>query len=160
MTLIKVFVTFLKPNLILNSNYSDHSDKLLNSDRLPGYITLISVLVVGAVAVSITFSLILLGIGNTKTALSLDQSKQAWGLADACGEEALQQIRDSTPFTGTGNLTLGQGSCIYTVTNQGGQNRTINSTGTIGTIVRKVKIVLDKITPSLNITSWQEVADF
>lgn len=128
-------------------------------NNLKGYVTLISVLVVGAVAVSITFSLILLGIGNTKTSLSLDQSKQVQGLTDACAEEALQQIKDSNPFTGTGNLTLGQGTCSYTVTSQGGQNRTIISTGIIGTIVRKVKIIIDKITPNINITSWQEVAD-
>lgn len=151
--------SYLKPKRVLNSNYSGHSDKLVNLDRLPGYITLISVLIVGTIAVSITFSLILLGIGSTKTTLSLDQSKQAWGLAEACAEEALQQIKDSNPFTGTGNLTFGQGTCSYTVTSQGSQNRTITSTATVGTIIRKVKIIIDKITPNINITSWQEVAD-
>ena len=89
----------------------------------------------------------------------MEQSNQAKALANACAEEALQQIRDSTPFTGTGNLTLGQGSCNYTVTSGGGQNRTIASTGTVGSIVRKVKTTIDKINPGINITSWQEVAD-
>lgn len=129
-------------------------------DKQEGYIALITVLVTGAVGVAIATSLLLLGLGSSRTSFALEQSNQAKGLANVCAEEALQQIRDSTPFTGTGNLTLGQGLCSYTVTSGGAQNRTITSTGTVGTIIRKVKITLDKITPSINLTSWQEVAEF
>jgi len=125
-----------------------------------GYITLISVLVVGAVGVAIATSLILLGIGSSRSSFALEQSNQAKALANACAEEALQQIRDSTPYTGTGNLSLGQGTCTYTVTSQGGQNRTITASGTVGTIVRKVKIIITKINPTITVSTWQEVADF
>ena len=125
-----------------------------------GFITLTSVLVVGAVGVAIATSLILLGLGSSRTSFAVEQSNQAKGLANACAEEALQQIRDSTPFTGSGNLTLGQGICTYTVTNQGGQNRTITSSGTVGSIIRKVKIIIDKISPTIQVVSWQEAADF
>lgn len=125
-----------------------------------GYITLISILVVGAVGVAITTSLLLLGLGSSRTSFALEQSNQAKALANACAEEALQQIRDSTPFTGTGNLTLGQGTCMYTVTSQGGQNRTITASGTVGTIVRKVEIIITKINPAITVSTWQEVADF
>lgn len=125
-----------------------------------GYIALITVLVTGAVGVAIAISLLLLGLGSSRTSFSLEQSNQAKALANACSEEALQQIRDSTSFEGTGGLTLGQGTCTYTVTKLTGQNRTITASGTVGTIIRKVSIALDKITPSINITSWQEVADF
>ncbi len=125
-----------------------------------GYIALITVLLIAAVGTAIVTSLILLGLGSSRTRFSLEQSNQAKALANACSEEALQQIRDSTPFTGTGSLTLGQGSCSYTVTSGGSQNRTITSTGTVGTIIRKVKITIDKINPSINVTFWQEMADF
>lgn len=124
-----------------------------------GYITLISILIVGAVGVAITLSIILLGIGSSRTSFAVEQSYQAKALANACAEEALQQIRDSTPFTGSGNLTLRQGTCAYTVTSQGGQNRTIVTTGTVGTIVRKAKIIINNITPAITATSWQEIAD-
>ncbi|MBI5356237.1 hypothetical protein HZB78_01330 [Candidatus Collierbacteria bacterium] len=134
--------------------------QLFDKTHQKGYIALITVLVTGAVGAAIAVSLLLLGLGFGRTSFSLEQSNQAKALANACGEEALRQIRDSTPFTGTGNLTIGQGTCSYTVTSGGGQNRTITSTGTIGTIVRKIKITIDKISPSINITSWQEVADF
>jgi hypothetical protein len=124
-----------------------------------GYITLISVLVVGAVGVAIALSLILLGVGSSRTSFAVEQSNQAKALANACAEEALQQIRDSTPFTGSGNLTLGQGTCSYTVTSQGGSNRTVTASGTVGTIVRKVTVVINAINPLITPTSWQEVSD-
>jgi len=124
-----------------------------------GYITLISVLVIGAVGLAITISLILLGLGSSRTSFALEQSNQAKALTNACAEEAMQQIRDSMSFTGNGNLSLGQGTCNYTVTSQGGQNRTITALGTVGTIVRKVKIIISKINPTITVTSWQEVAD-
>lgn len=125
-----------------------------------GFITLISVLIVGAVGTAIAVSLILLGIGSSRTSFAVEQSNQAKALANACAEEALQQIRDSTPYTGSGNLSLGQGDCSYTVTSQGGQNRTITASGTVGTIVRKVEVVIDTINPAIEIVSWKELPDF
>jgi len=117
------------------------------------------VLVVGAVGIAVTLSLILLGLGSSRTSFALEQSNQTKALTNACAEEAMQQIRDSMSFTGNGNLSLRQGTCNYTVTSQGGQNRTITALGTVGTIVRKVKIIISKINPTITVTSWQEVAD-
>ncbi len=125
-----------------------------------GYIILVTVLVLGALGAAIAVSVIWLGLGGSKSSFALEQSNQAKALATACGEEALQQIRDSMPFAGTGSLTLGQGTCSYTVTSGTGQNRTIVSTGTVGTVIAKVSITINAINPSINITFWQEVADF
>ena len=120
---------------------------------------LLSVLVLGAVGISITTSLLLLGVGYSRTSFAHEQSSQARALANACAEEGLQQMRNSTPFTGTGTLTLGQGICAYSVTSQGAENRTITASGTVGTIVRKVTIIISKINPLILVTTWQEVAD-
>lgn len=125
--------------------------------REQGYVALISVLIVGVIAVMVVSGIILLGLSYSRTSFVQEQSFQAKTLADACIEEALQQIKDSIPFAGNGTLTLGQGSCAYTVTNNGAQNRSVVSTGTVETVVRKVNVALDKISPSINITSWQEV---
>jgi hypothetical protein len=125
-----------------------------------GYITLMSVLIVGAIGLSISTSLILLGLGVSRNSLVLEQSGYARLLTNSCAEEALQQIRDSTPFSGTGNLSSPQGLCEYEVINDGGQSRTITASSTVKSIVRKVKITIDTINPSINITSWQEVGNF
>lgn len=128
---------------------------LHNNQR--GYITLLSVLIFGAIGIAITISLLLLGMGSSRTSFAYEQSHQAKALANACAEEAMQQIRDSTPFTGSGTLNLGKGSCTYTVTSQGGQNRAVAASGTVGTIIRKVKIILSAINPQIVVTSWQEL---
>lgn len=125
-----------------------------------GFATLISILIISAVGLSVVVSLLLLSIASSRTSFSYEQSLQARWLATACAEEAMQQIRDATSFTGMGNLTLGQGTCSYAVTSQGGQNRTIAATGTVSSTIRKVRVVISKITPTITVTSWQEVADF
>lgn len=137
-----------------------HRQHLENDQKSRGYIALISILILGAVGTAVAISLLLLGLGSSRSSFAVVQSNQAKALANACAEEALQQIRDSTPFAGTGNLSLGQGNCTYTVTKSTGQNRTATASATVGTLVRKVKIVIDKINPDINITSWQEVADY
>ena len=125
-----------------------------------GYVVLVTVIVLGAITALITSSILILGLDLSRTSLALEQSSSAKGLADACAEEALQQIRDFAPFTGTGNLIFEQGTCSYTVANTGGDQRLTTALGTVGTVVRKVKITSDAINPNINIISWQEVADF
>lgn len=125
-----------------------------------GFITLTAALLVAAVGSAIAVSLLLLAVSATRTSLALIQSSQAKALANACADEALEQIHDDSSFTGSGTLTMGQGTCSFTVTTQGAQNRTATASGTVNTIVRKVKVVIDKISPSINVVSWQELADF
>jgi hypothetical protein len=141
---------YIKPNKLRTYNLQANG----------GYITLMSVLIVGAIGTAIAVSIILLGLGVSRNSFALEQSNQAKALANSCAEEALQQIRNSTPFTGTGSLSSVQGVCEYEVINDGGQDRTINASGTVKTIVRKVKVTIDTINPNINIASWQEVGGF
>lgn len=128
-----------------------------DSSNQSGYIALITVLVGSAVSVAVALALLLAGTDNQRAALVTQQSAQARGLASACAEEALQQIFNSSSFTGNGNLTLGQGTCTYSVTNTGGSNRTIVATGTVNGIVRKLNVYATIGASSISITSWQEV---
>ncbi len=118
---------------------------------------LFSVLVVGAIGVGVVTGVVLLGLSWSRTSFTLEQSFQAKALTDACAEDALQRIKDTIPFAGNGTLTLGQGSCAFTVTNNGGQNRSIVSLGTVGTVVRRVNISITAINPQIVVSSWQEV---
>jgi len=138
-----------------------------------GFLTLISTLIVAAIGLSISVSLLLLGLGSSRTSFLTVQSYQANSLANACAEEALQQIYDSmimpdpipdpepvlVPYTGNGSLSLGQGVCSYTVTSTGGNHRKIVASGTVGTIIRKIQATTSSVAPII-ISSWQEVADF
>lgn len=126
----------------------------------PGFISLIGVLLIGAVALAVSVTLLLLGLNDSRSSLAYQQSEQSAAFADACLEEALQQIRSSASFVGSNSLAFTNGSCTYTVTSQGGQSRTLISTGISSTSTRRVSATLNQLSPTMNITSWQEVASF
>jgi hypothetical protein len=122
-----------------------------------GFAVLLSVLILAAVGVAIATSLLYLSVGTSQTALATQESAESNALANACAEEALQKLVTSSAFTGTGALTLGQGTCSYTVA-VSGTNDSIKSIGTVGITVRKAEIII--AIPQLTISSWQEVSDF
>jgi uncharacterized protein (UPF0333 family) len=121
-----------------------------------GYVTLISILVIGAVGLAITTSLVLLGVSSSRTSLALEQGNQAKVLANACAEEALQQIWNLDVFVGTGNIIMEQGACNYVVTNAA-VPKTITASGTIGTTVRRISITIDSLHPYVHTSNWQDV---
>ena len=160
-------------NLIIQKHFMVQQVYEKNKNNSAGFLTLMSALIVTAIGLSISVSLLLLGLGSSQTSFAIEQSYQANSLSNACAEEALQKIYDSmimpnpvpdpipvlVPFTGTGSLTLGQGSCSYTVTDIGGNSRKITAIGTVGTVIRKNQITTSAVSPII-ISSWQEVADF
>lgn len=82
----------------------------------PGMTLLISVLVLGAVAIVVGSGVAIRGIEEVDISRSTMQTSEALAVADACVEEALLQIkRENTAFTGT-SLTIGDGSCTVSVT--------------------------------------------
>lgn len=127
--------------------------------NLNGYITLISITIIGAVTTSIVIYLLLSGTEATRNSLVSLRSAQARSQANACAEEALQQIRDNNNFVGTSFLTFSTGACSYTVANTGGANRTIFASSSVATTVRKVRVLTTTLSPKITISSWQEVGD-
>ncbi len=123
-----------------------------------GYIALLMLLIVGAATTAIALVLLTIGTDAQRSALITQQSIQARQLANACAEEALQQIHDSTSYTGTNSLTLGAGNCNYIVTTTGASTRTITTTATVGAAVRKLAVYATIGSSSISITSWQEVS--
>lgn len=124
-----------------------------------GYIALMSVILMGALGVAVMISVISQGITSSKTELSLQQSGQARVLATACVEEALQIILETATTSRTANLTLGTGSCTYSITKPA-SSVIINSTGNYGTLVKRVQVILSTSSPSIVLSSWQDVSDF
>lgn len=116
-----------------------------------GYITLISTLIVGAVGIAVAVSLLILGLGSSRSSLSLLQSYQAKALVNACAEDALEKVRDSSTYSGTGSLTINGNLCSYIVTRDG-LNTSMTASGSVGTIIRKVSFTFDA-----NGSSWQEI---
>lgn len=129
----------------------------MSVQKQSGYVALLTVLIMGAVATSVAVTLLTTGTDSQRTALVELQSRQARMAAVACAEEALQIMHDTTSFTGTNNLNLSPSSCTYTVTNTGGGSRTIIATGTSGNVVKKVQVYATIGASSISINSWQEI---
>ena len=124
-------------------------------DRKHGYVALLTVIILSAVATVIATSLLLLGLGHSRSALSENQTTQAKAAADGCTEEALRQIRLSSSYTASNvAINFTGSSCTYTVV--AGTTGSITATGTSGNNIRKVTIDLSARTPNIVFTKWQE----
>ena len=121
---------------------------------------LLSVIVLGMVMLSVALYSSWLSVFVLEGSAAAKHSAQARYLADTCAEIALQKIWDSSSYTGSGSFSGFNGSCTYVVSSSGGENRQINTTGVLGNVTRKVKVLVDKVILQVNVSSWQEVADF
>jgi len=126
-----------------------------------GYISLISVIIVGAVVLLISVSILILGINQSKGGLLEENSAEARALSNACAEKALMQIKDNINYNGNETITLGNGQCtIETIENLEGESRILKTKGITNNVVNKLRIEISAIHPQLIFTSWQEVSDY
>jgi len=126
-------------------------------NRQPAFISLVGVLILGAVGLSVSVFIILFALASSRNSLSLSQSTQARTLATACAESALEQIRETPAYIGTTTLTFTEGVCSYAVANTGGETRTINVTATVIGTTRRLFLTITAINPVIVIGSWQEM---
>lgn len=126
----------------------------LRSLNNSGYVALLTVIVMGAVVTVIATSLVLLGLGHSRSSLSESQAASAKSAADACTENALVQIRLLSSFTGSGNLTLSGSTCTYIIANT--VTSSIVAVGVSGNSTRRVTVDLSLRTPTIVFTKWQE----
>lgn len=125
----------------------------------PGYITLMAVILLGAIGSATVVSVLLLGLNSSRSSFALEQSAQARSYANSCGESALEKIAENSSYTGSNTLTFPNGSCSYLVQTSGGSIRTVSASSTVGNAVRKISLVTGTLSPSITLTSWQEVSD-
>jgi hypothetical protein len=122
-----------------------------------GFMILTTVMLAGAVAVSIAASMVLMGILATQSSFSSEQSQKANGLAGYCAETALKALYNNPAFTTAGtNLSIDTHSCDYVVSGSG-QTRTITSSGTVGSIEKRIQIDVTQITPVITYSNWNEL---
>lgn len=125
-----------------------------------GYITLISVIIVGSIGIVIVVSMLLISIGSNLTNQYITDSHQARAYAATCLEEALMEIREDTGYSGVSTQTFGSNECGYEVIDNGGENRTVETYGNFNNSVQRIQVQVDQINPTINISSYKPVADF
>lgn len=133
----------------------------MNTPHRSGFILLITILIIGAIASAILSSLLLLGISANQVSLSVQQSQQALATAQACAEYALLQLRESPSYAGNEFLALGNDRCeVLPVGGIGNNNRAVCTEGTSGDAIRRLEIAVSQVLPQTKVYSWQEVAVF
>ncbi|MDD4628640.1 MAG: hypothetical protein PHE68_04590 [Candidatus Peribacteraceae bacterium] len=126
-----------------------------------GYVFLISILVIGAIAMATMGSLLLISIGILRSGFALEQSTQASLLAHTCAERVLLSLWNDRAYPGNEQLPFSQGECdILRIGGSGNENRSLCIEGRTGSAVRRFEIILQRILPSIKVYSWQEVDDF
>ena len=129
--------------------------------RRSGFILLITILIIGAIASAILSSLLLLGISSTQVSFSVQQSEEALAAAQACAEYGLLKLRQSPSYAGNEYKTLGTDRCeVLTVGGIGNNNRALCTEGTSGDAIRRLEIAVSQILPQTKVYSWQEVSVF
>ena len=132
-----------------------------NFKNQKGYIALISILIVSGVTFIIAISTGLFGISESVMGLEKNQSSQAYYLASLCAEDALVELKNDLKYSGNETLVFDEGTCtILKVGGGGNTNRKVRTIGTVHNQTRKIEIEIAQVDPKMQITSWQEVADF
>lgn len=127
-----------------------------------GFIALTSILIVGAIVLTISIGLSLRSIGETNMSLGEQLSNRASGLAHACAEDALLKLKNDLNYSGNETVIIDRSdSCdILAIEGSGNTDRTIKTQAMFSGFTRKVKVVISQVNPTTQITSWEEVSDF
>lgn len=132
-------------------------DQFVNKAKyINGFSTLFIVIILGAIAMSVAFSLSTSSVWSIKGSNDTKNSNRAKSLVNSCAEVVLEVMRESNSYTGVDSVVLDGNTCTYTVTNTGGATRGIAISGTIGGVVRNLNITTGSFNP-LVISSWQEM---
>jgi hypothetical protein len=138
-----------------------HHTSSIGMKKQSGYILLITILIIGAIASAILSSLLLLGISSTQVSFSVQQSEEALAAAQACAEYALLKLRQSPSYAGSEFRTVGSYTCeVLAIGGIGNNNRALCTEGTSGDAIRRLEIAVNQILPQTKVFSWQEVSVF
>lgn len=144
--------------ICVNLNYENNKCKILVNNK--GYIAFTSLLIISLVALSIAFSISMLGIEEVKTALGFKKGQETQDIAESCIEEGLLRLKNDNTYTGTSQpLNVGGGSCTIIVSGTN-PNYTIFATAAINghpTYNKKIQVKTKRGAGSVTITSWQEI---
>lgn len=115
-----------------------------------GYVALVSLLIVSAVALTISIAVSLRGIEELQMSFSDSQAAKASSLANACLEEGLWRLHTNWQYY-SGSLSISPNSCIISVT-VNGSSAILEASADVGIFRQKITTQVDN---NLEILSWQ-----
>lgn len=121
-----------------------------------GFSTLFIVIILGGISLNLILAFSTSSLWSVRSSSLSKTSGQARSLVNACAEFALETLRENNNYLGTNSLMLNGNTCTYTVSDNGGINRSIMVMGTVGVIVRRLSVTIAASNP-LVVSSWQEL---
>ncbi len=127
----------------------------------PGYVFLVTVLMVGVIATATASSLMLLGWAAEQNGFLVSQSAQAYEYARTCAERAISKLRYDPSYAGEQTFTFAQGRCeIRSVGGTGNEERTVCVAGYSGEGVRRLQVQAVQLYPTVMVNGWSEIVSF
>lgn len=148
----------------------------------PGYIALLSILIVSAMAATTVLILFVTGITSTLNSGDTFNGKLAKSLAEGCMERALQSLTSCDILCKTGTpadcndastpdcassppIAFGNNQCsIFSIEETAPTVWRLRTTGTVGTVKKYIEVEATKPVPPPDVaaetTSWKECLDF
>lgn len=134
---------------------------MIRSPSRPGYVFLLTVLVTGVIAATSALSLMLLAWAAEQNGYLFGQTAQAYEYAQTCAERTLRTLRSDLSYAGNETFSFARGSCkVYALNGTGNNDRSVCISGTVGSAMRRVEIVVSQVRPTTLISSWEEVGSF
>lgn len=126
-----------------------------------GYVFLVTVLMIGAIASTTLLSLLLLGWAAEQNGALVERSQHAFELMQTCAERTLRSLRLDPTYAGNETFSFGRGTCtVHAIGGGGNLDRTICIESVSGPVTRRSEIQLSRIFPVTTVRSWQEVSTF
>jgi len=130
-----------------------------------GFVMLLTVLVVGAIAAASAAALLLLGLSIERNSYAIQLSAQAMAGAWSCAEFALAQLQENIDYSGnrphfiTLEDSTEQECHIYPLNGDGNFDRILCTESTAGDFTqRRLHIRISRVWPTTTIESWKEVS--
>ncbi|MBI3332125.1 hypothetical protein HYZ99_04165 [Candidatus Peregrinibacteria bacterium] len=123
----------------------------------PGSMLLVTVLIVGSIALLTSISVALRGMHELSMAQGIRKSMELTAIADGCMEEAMLRLSRSSSYAG-GTLAVGGGSCTIVVSGTGSL-RTIAVDAAIGRWAKELTTQATLEAGAPDILFWTEGID-
>jgi len=123
-----------------------------------GYVMLTTVMLIAAVAALIIPFSLMASAQNSQIEAVKTQAAQARYLALACAERALDRLKNSLLYAGSETISWPEGSCqILPLGGLGNTNRSIQTSGSVGSVIQKVEVEVTLVNPLMQVASYLEV---
>ena len=121
-----------------------------------GYISLLSILIISSVTLIMLVGVFEISVGASKSLIVKNRGFQNYHLVNACGEVALQNIRQDETYQGSNSVFVSpEEKCTFTVTNTGGEGRVIIIETNSYNVFGNGRIVVDSLYPQITISTWE-----